>query len=197
MAIRTYQKRGGNNNTKTSSKDVVALPLPAPPLAIPSVNLSTKESTPLWHRWRKGLESDDSDGENSPSGDQSTAGNAQPVRAFIKDFRKGATEDRNHLENWCISGDMPSERAECVPGDWSLTRQMRFGAWCQLLGLPCRWEGGYLWVTLSRKACEDVRWASSKENLGVDVSSPLPAAPPRAATDNGQFGDAAQFIELG
>ena len=183
--VRTYQKRG---TSRPKGAADVKLPL-LPPAPI----LNEREATPPWRRRaRKGLDAFEEDENetsfNSTSREEGGAVQADqnpPPKAFFREFRKALNEDRDYLEGWVATPEEFNERnAKCVPADWSLNRQMRFAAWCQLLGLDCKWEGGYLWVLPTKKVLEYLVWIFERQKQDANLSilaSPLPAAPmPRA-----------------
>lgn len=102
--------------------------------------------------------------------------------SFTLRFRRGAAEDQAFVSTEWLTTHAVDNR---VPGEWKLERQMRFGAWCQIMGLACEWEGGYLFVRLTSEHWEDLRWASAQpvtegeDELGEQLLRMSLAAPAR------------------
>jgi len=96
-----------------------------------------------------------------------------------REFYKGANEDRDFLELTLIQGMLK------LPGDWSLSRQSRFGAWAQLLGCDSKWEGGYLWIIASLTVQTQLRAVQAETQGDFDGES-LPRPPKLLASQRGQ-----------
>lgn len=85
-------------------------------------------------------------------------------------YRRGSKENKECLKEWLGQGVLEdAERQVRVAGDWSNHRQIQWGDWCQLLGLSCHWEGGYLFVQPNKAAVERIRWAASPEAESVTL----------------------------
>lgn len=103
-----------------------------------------------------------------------------PERAFLLQFQKGSEEDKSFLFSWLSATQESPQR---VPGEWKLERHVRFGAWCQLMGFTCEWEGGYLFIRLTDKNWRNVRYvALHRDDLEIPAT-PAPTTPEHNVED--------------
>ncbi len=94
-----------------------------------------KNEEDLWkHRKNWGVAESDSE---SDEGAARQGRDGEPPASFVQHFVRGTADDEAFLGEWASRG---GEQSLVVPGIWPLERQMRFAAWCQLLGLTCTWE---------------------------------------------------------